>query len=187
MKRKLTYSLSLALIIALMLATMGVAFALTNGFGILDFARNAREDVEVPADAEQYIDHDLLVSETEHFTVSFRETSYDGKTCHLVYDVIPKSKDVLLINCPTDESWYGLTHLNLDREAMAADNRTILDRWEEGGYTSAWEVDSSVLVGRDGRAFLDRDVGVCLTAVAVASAALPETRQFISVVSAWSI
>lgn len=143
-KRKLTYSFSLALVIALLLATTGVAFALTNGFGILDFARNPREDVEIPNDAEQYIDHDLAVSETEHFTVRFRETSYDGKTCHLVYDVIPKSKDILLISCPTDESWYGLTHLNPDREAMAADKRTILDRWDEGGYASAWEVDIDV-------------------------------------------
>ena len=58
--------------------------------------------------------------------------------------MIPKSKDILLFDCPTDESWYGLTHLNADREAMAADGRTILDRWEEGGYTSAWEVDFDV-------------------------------------------
>ena len=143
-KRKLTYGVCLGLIIALMIAMTGVAFALTDGFGVLDFVRNAREDVEVPEDAEQYIDHDLAVSETEHFTVRFRETSYDGKTCHLVYDVIPKSKDILLFDCPTDESWYGLTHLNPDREAMAADGRTILDRWEEGGYASAWEVDFDV-------------------------------------------
>ena len=167
-KRKLTYSFSLALVIALLLATTGVAFALTNGFGILDFARNPREDVEVPSDAEQYIDHDLAVSETEHFTVRFRETSYDGKTCHLVYDVIPKSKDILLLNCPTDESWYGLTHLNPDREAMAADKRTILDRWEEGGYLSAWEVDFDVDDPADaelfqlygGRGVLNEETGV---------------------------
>lgn len=143
-KRKLTYSFSLALIIALMLATTGVAFALTNGFGILDFARNRWEDVEVPDDAEKYIDHDLAARETEHFTVRFRETSYDGKTCHLVYDVIPKSQDTLLFNCPTDESWYGLTHLNPKREAMAAGQRTVLDRWDEGGFASAWEVDIDV-------------------------------------------
>ena len=27
---------------------------------------------------------------------------------------------------------------------MAADKRTILDRWDEGGYTGAWEVDFDV-------------------------------------------
>ena len=184
-KGKLTYSLSLALIIALMLATMGVAFALTNGFGILDFARNAREDVEVPADAEQYIDHDLLVSETEHFTVRFRETSYDGKTCHLVYDVIPKSKDILLFNCPTDESWYGLTHLDLDREAMAADNRTILDRWEEGGYTRAWKVDIDVydpndteyIQEYDGSGVLDAETGAFTGYIDVPLATLKSERE----------
>ena len=184
-KRKLTYSLSLALIIALMLATMGVAFALTNGFGILDFARNAREDVEVPADAEQYIDHDLLVSETEHFTVRFRETAYDGKSCHVVYDVVPKSKDILLFEGIEDEFWYGLTHLNPDREAMAADNRTILDRWEEGGYTSAWEVDIDVYDPNDteyiqeygGSGVLDAETGVFTGYIDVPLATLKSERE----------
>ncbi len=184
-KRKLTYSFGLALVIALMLATTSVAFALTNGFGILDFVRNAREDVEVPADAEQYIDHDLAVSETEHFTVRFRETSYDGKTCHLVYDVIPKSKDVLLINCPTDESWYGLTHLNPGREAMAADKRTILDRWDEGGYASAWEVDIDVYDPNDtefipeygGSGVLDEEIGVFTGYIDVPLATLKSERE----------
>ena len=167
-KRKLTYSLSLALIIALMMATMGVAFALTNGFGILDFARNAREDVEVPADAEQYIDHDLLVSETEHFTVRFRETAYDGKSCHVVYDVVPKSKDILLFEGIEDEFWYGLTHLNPDREKMLQDGRTILDVWNAGGYAEAWEVDIDVYDPNDtefireygGGGVLDEETGV---------------------------
>ncbi|MBR3740921.1 MAG: hypothetical protein IKN04_10795 [Clostridia bacterium] len=185
MKRKLTYGVCLALIIALMIAMTGVAFALTDGFGILDFARNEREDVEVPADAEQYIDHDLAVSETEHFTVRFRETSYDGKTCHLVYDVIPKSKDILLFNCPTDESWYGLTHLNPDREAMAADKRTILDRWDEGGYTGAWEVDFDVYDPTDaefiqeygGSGVLNEETGVLTGSIDVPLATLKSERE----------
>ena len=184
-KRKLTYGVCLALIIALMIAMTGVAFALTDGFGILDFARNAREDVEVPEGAEQYIDHDLAAGETEHFTVRFRETSYDGKTCHLVYDVIPKSKDILLFDCPIDESWYGLTHLNPDREAMAADKRTILDRWEEGGYTSAWEVDIDVCDPNDTEfiqeygcsGVLDEETGVFTGSIDVPLATLKSERE----------
>ena len=183
-KRKLTYSLSLALIIALMMATMGVAFALTNGFGILDFARNAREDVEVPADAEQYIDHDLLVSETEHFTVRFRETAYDGKSCHVVYDVVPKSKDILLFEGIEDEFWYGLTHLNPDREKMLQDGRTILDVWNAGGYAEAWEVDIDVYDPNDtefireygGGGVLDEETGVYTGQIEVPLSTLREER-----------
>ena len=168
MKRKLTYSFSLALVIALMIAMTGVAFALTDGFGILDFARNPREDVEVPADAEQYIDHDLAVSETEHFTVRFREAAYDGKSCHLVYDVMPKQQDILLFEGIADESWYGLTHMNPEREKILEDGRTILDHWNTGGYASAWEVDFDVYDPNDtefiqeygGSGVLDAETGV---------------------------
>ena len=167
-KRKLTCSFSLALVIALMLATMGVAFALINGFGILDFARTQWEDVEVPPDAEKYIDHDLAISETEHFTVRFRETAYDGKSCHVVYDVVPKSKDILLFEGIEDEFWYGLTHLNPDREKMLQDGRTILDVWNAGGYAEAWEVDIDVYDPNDtefiqeygGGGVLDAETGV---------------------------
>ena len=184
-KRKLTYGFGLALIIALLIAMTGVAFALTNGFGILDFARSSREDAEIPADAEQYIDHDLAVCETEHFTVRFRETSYDGKTCHLVYDVIPKNRDILLFDCPTDESWYGLTHLNADRAAMAADKRTILDRWDEGGYASAWEVDFDVYDSDDtefireygGSGVLDEETGVFTGSIDVPLSTLKSERE----------
>lgn len=183
-KRKLTYSFSLALVIALLLATTGVAFALTNGFGILDFARTRWEDVEVPPDAEQYIDHDLAVSETEHFTVRFRESAYDGKSCHLVYDVMPKQQDILLFEGIADESWYGLTHLNPDREKMLADGRTILDRWNAGGYKSAWEVDFDVYDPNDtefiqeygGGGVLDEGTGVYTGHIDVPLSTLKEER-----------
>ena len=140
-KRKLTYGFILALIFVLMLAITSVAFALTQGFGILDFAASNRQNVEVPEAATDHFLHDLKTVECGHATVIFREAAYDGMTCHLVYDVIPKEKDMLLFNGITDESWYGLTHLEGPFADPPADNRTILDRWQEGGYTSAWEVD----------------------------------------------
>ena len=139
-KRKLTYSLVLAIVMLLIAAT-AVAAAITNGFGLLDFWKNSWGDPEIPADAEKYIEHDTVVDETEHFTVCFRESSYDGKTCHVVYDVIPKSKDLFLFEGYLDENWYGMTHLNPDREKMKEDGRTILDKWNEGGFTSGWIVD----------------------------------------------
>ena len=183
-KRKLTFSFSLALIIALMLATTGAAFALTNGFGILDFARTRWDEVEVPPDAEKYIDHDLAVKETEHFTVCFREAAYDGKSCHLVYDVVPKQRDILLFEGIEDESWYGLTHLNPEREAMLQDGRTILDRWNAGGYASAWEVDFDVYDPNDtdfiqeygGGGVLDEETGVYTGHINVPLATLMEER-----------
>lgn len=183
-KRKLTYSFSLALVIALLLATTGVAFALTNGFGILDFARTQWEDVEVPPDAEKYIDHDLAISETEHFTVRFRETAYDGKSCHVVYDVVPKSKDILLFEGIEDEFWYGLTHLNPDREKMLQDGRTILDVWNAGGYAEAWEVDIDVYDPNDtefireygGGGVLDEETGVYTGQIEVPLSTLREER-----------
>ena len=90
MKRKLTYSLVLAIVMLLIAAT-ALAAAITNGFGLMDFWKDTRDNVEIPEDAGQYIEHDLAVEETEHFTVRFREALYDGKTCHIVYDMIPRS------------------------------------------------------------------------------------------------
>ena len=140
-KRKLTYGLILALLLILMLAVTSVAFALTRGFGILDFAASNRQNVEVlEAVADDFL-HDLKTVDCGHATVVFREAAYDGMTCHLVYDVIPKEKEMLLFNGIADESWYGLTHLEWPFADPPADDRTILDRWQEGGYTSAWEVD----------------------------------------------
>lgn len=163
MKRKI--SIAAVLAAALMLITV-TAFALTDGFGLLDFWTNTRDNAEIPEDAGRYIEHDLAVDETEHFTVRFREASYDGKTCHIVYDVIPKSKDLLLFDSPLDEFWYAQTHLHIDREKMKADGRTILDRWEEGGYSSGWMVDVDIgsneeLIGEySSRGVLDEETGV---------------------------
>lgn len=148
-KKKISVGLVLAIVFLLAAVT---AFAITNGFGLLDFWKNTRGDAEIPADAGRYIEHDTVTDETEHFTVCFRESSYDGKTCHVVYDVIPKSKDLFLFEGYLDENWYGMTHLNPDREKMKEDGRTILDRWNEGGFTSGWIVD--IDAGSD-----DEDIG----------------------------
>lgn len=148
-KKKISVGLVLAIVLLLAAVT---AFAITNGFGLLDFWKNSWGDAEIPADAEKYIEHDTVVDETEHFTVCFRESSYDGKTCHVVYDVIPKSKDLFLFEGYLDENWYGMTHLNPDREKMKEDGRTILDRWNEGGFTSGWIIDTDA--GSD-----DEDIG----------------------------
>lgn len=182
MKKKIP--ISILLMIVLLFATTCVAFALTHGFGILDFARTRWEEVEVPPDAEKYIDHDLAVTETEHFTVCFREAAYDGISCHLVYDVIPKQQDILLFEGIEDESWYGLTHLNPDREKMLRDGRTILDRWNEGGYASAWEVDFDVYDPNDtefiqeygGGGVLDEETGVYTGHIDVPLPTLKEER-----------
>ena len=71
-KRKLTYSLALAIVMLLIAAT-ALAAAITNGFGLMDFWKDTRDNVEIPEDAGQYIEHDLAEEETEHFTVRFRE------------------------------------------------------------------------------------------------------------------
>lgn len=143
-KVKRRFSIAMAFAVILIIATMGVAFALTNGFGILDFVRTGIPDAEIPANAELCIAYDLTDAETDHFTVRYRETSYDGKTFHVVYDVIPENKETLIFDRPLDEYWYGQTHLDSDREKMIEDGRTILDRWDEGGYTSGWEVEIDV-------------------------------------------
>ena len=180
-KRKLTYSLVLAIVMLLIAAT-ALAAAITNGFGLMDFWKDTRDNVEIPEDAGQYIEHDLAVEETEHFTVRFRETLYDGKTCHIVYDVIPRSKELLLFDKPLDEYWYAQTHLNPDHEKMKVDGRTILDRWDEGGYASGWQVD--IDVGSDtedireysSEGVLDEETGIYTGQIDVTLGSLREER-----------
>lgn len=140
MKKKI--SVAAVLIAALMLITM-TAFALTKGFGLLDFI-STNQEKEIPQNVDQYTMHELGTLSTEHFTVNIREGYYDGITIHLIYDVIPKDKGMLLLsNGPgMDESWYGITHLQYDRNLD--DGKTILDRWGEGGYTSCWITDVSI-------------------------------------------
>ena len=141
-KRKLTYSLVLA--IALIIALAGIAYAVTNALGILDYAKSGKLDTEVSDDDAAQIIHDLAKEETEHATFVYREVLYNGKALHVVYDIIPKDKGMLIFDAPRDESWYFLTHFNPDRQEMKEDGRTITDRWDEGGYTSAWEVDIDI-------------------------------------------
>lgn len=180
-KRKLTYSLVLAIVMLLIAAT-ALAAAITNGFGLMDFWKDTRDNVEIPEDAGQYIEHDLAEEETEHFTVRFREALYDGKTCHIVYDVIPRSKELLLFDKPLDEYWYAQTHLNPDHEKMKVDGRTILDRWDEGGYASGWQVD--IDVGSDtedireysSEGVLDEETGIYTGQIDVTLGSLREER-----------
>ena len=80
------------LVAALMLITVS-AFALTKGFGLLDFI-GAHKEKEIPQDAAQYTLHELGTLSTDHFTVNIREGYYDGTTIHLIYDVIPKDKTI---------------------------------------------------------------------------------------------
>ena len=51
-KVKKRFSIAMAFAVILIIATMGVAFALTNGFGILDFVRTGIPDAEIPTNAE---------------------------------------------------------------------------------------------------------------------------------------
>lgn len=183
MKRKLTYSLVLAIVMLLIAAT-ALAAAITNGFGLMDFWKDTRDNVEIPEDAGQYIEHDLAVEETEHFTVRFREALYDGKTCHIVYDVIPRSKELLLFDKPLDEYWYAQTRLNADIEEMLEDGRTILDRWDEGGYTSGWQVDIDVGSDTDtigetssrSNGILDEETGIYTGQLDISIGSLKEER-----------
>ena len=183
MKRKLTYSLALAIVMLLIAAT-ALAAAITNGFGLVDFWKDTRDNVEIPEDAGQYIEHDLAVEETEHFTVRFREALYDGKTCHIVYDVIPRSKELLLFDKPLDEYWYAQTRLNADIEEMLEDGRTILDRWDEGGYTSGWQVDIDVGSDTDtigetssrSNGILDEETGIYTGQLDISIGSLKEER-----------
>lgn len=133
--------ISIVLVLVLLFTATCVAFALTNGFGILDFARGRRDNVEIPADADRYILNEVSTIECAHATVVFREAAYDGRTFHMTYDVVPKSKQVLLCDCPLDESWYAFTHLDFQEEDLQRDHRTIADRVAEGGYSTIWNVD----------------------------------------------
>lgn len=112
--------------------------------GILDYAKSGRLETEVSDEAALQIIHDMAKVETEHATFVYREVLYDGKTLYVVYDIIPKDKGMLIFDAPRDESWYFQTHFNPDRQEMKEDGRTIIDRWDEGGYTSAWEVDIDI-------------------------------------------
>ncbi len=141
-KKKITYSLVLAAVLIIALA--GIAYAVTNALGILDYAKSGRLETEVPDDAAMQIIHDLAKVETEHATFVYREVLYDGKSFYVVYDIIPKEKGMLIFDAPRDESWYFQTHFNPDGQEMKEDSRTIIDRWDEGCYTSAWEVDIDI-------------------------------------------
>lgn len=140
MKKKLSFGFVLTIVLILTALT---AFALTSGFGLFDFV-GTNSKKEIPQNAEQYIMHNLGTMTTDHFTVNIREGYFDGKTIHLIYDIVPESKDMLLLSkgSSTDESWYDVTHLLHDQRQ---DNEnTILDHWNEGGYTSIWSTDITV-------------------------------------------
>lgn len=153
---------SAALLIALMLAAV-TALALGLQYGILDFAHSRRPNAEIPSDAQDGTLYHLKSVACDHADVHFREAYYDGKTCYIVYDVVPRSQDILLLDCPCDESWYGLTHLEYDRQAAQADRRTVLDRWNAGGYTQAYEIDfdcNASHLGYTVTGVLDEETGI---------------------------
>lgn len=141
MKKKL--SIGTIIIILSVILTTVTAFALTKGFGLLNFF-TIDSKKEVPENFEQYIMHNLGTITTDHFTVNIREGYFDGKTVHLIYDIVPKNKNILLLSngSSIDESWYSVTHLQYDQQQD--DGTTVLDYWNESSYTSIWIVDISV-------------------------------------------
>lgn len=140
--KKLTFSLVMAIVLIIVLS--GNAYTVTNALGILDYAKSGRLETEVSEDAASQIIHDLAIVETEHATFIYREVLYDGKTLYVVYDIIPKEKDMLIFDASRDESWYFLTHFYPNSQDKNEDVRTIIDRWDEGSYSSAWEVDIDI-------------------------------------------
>ena len=178
--------ISIVLVLVLLFIATCVAFALTNGFGILDFARSGRDNVEIPADADRYILNEVSTIECAHATVVFREAAYDGRTFHMTYDVVPKSKQMLLCDCPLDESWYAFTHLDFQEEDLQRDHRTIADRVAEGGYSTIWNVDFDLTDPTDTEyiyeygsmgSVLNEETGVFTSTVEIPYEALRTQRQ----------
>ncbi|NLG56822.1 MAG: hypothetical protein GX540_00260 [Clostridiales bacterium] len=101
MKKKLSLGLALALII--LLVGLATAFALTNGFGLLDVMSKTVMDkfgVARP-EAAQMVKKDLAEKELAHTKVAIKEAAYDGKFLRVVYSVQAKGVDKPLADKPT--------------------------------------------------------------------------------------
>ena len=122
MKRRLPVAV---LVCVLVLAVSLTAFALTKGFGILDFAKRY-DGVSVPEDADKYIDerNDLLF-DNEYACIRLGEVIYDGGYLRFTAEVTPKAEDVfpIMLDCQPSDSYD---------EAM-----TVGERYAAGGFTRA--------------------------------------------------
>jgi len=138
MKKKLSFAAVLALVL---LGCCAAAIAVAYRAGILDFA-GRYSGVYVPDDAQTYVSSDVLQLENDVVSVNVSELYYDGRLSRMTVEVKPKNPSTLLVG-PTsfpEDAWRDLVHLN--GEWDESDTRTIADVYQEGGYQTAYSVDT---------------------------------------------
>lgn len=118
------------------------AFAEYRQLSIPDLINEKSTATELPSSAIRHIDSDKTTVDCPHFVVKFRDSLYDGSNVILLYDVTPKDAGILLSDKEPTESWYALTHINQDRDALQAENKTILKQWDEGEYKAYYFVEA---------------------------------------------
>lgn len=108
-KKKMGFSVVLVLV----LLVSSIALAVANQAGILDFAHRSSR-FNAPDNAAQYMVSDNLTLETDVFTATLREHYFDGRTVRTVVDIVPKEKDVLLLNesFSTEDLWSYYTEMD---------------------------------------------------------------------------
>ena len=124
-----------------MLTICALAFAAAYRAGILDFA-GRYPDSYVPKDAQDYIHSDVLTLENDAVSVSIGELYYDGRISRATIHIAPKDPSTLLLGPMTlpEDQWQNMARL--DKEWDEADTRTVADFYREGGYQSAYSVDT---------------------------------------------
>lgn len=137
MKKKLSF----AVVFLIILLLCAVALATATRFGVLDFAGRGY-NLYMPEDAQQYIQSDVLHLENELVMVDVREIYYDGLTSRMVVDVKPQDDKTMLLgmDMSADDNWQMM--LRFGHEWDDGDSRTVRDLYAQGGYESAWAVET---------------------------------------------
>ena len=136
-KRKLSF----AAVLVILLLLCAAALAAATRFGVLDFT-GRYAGVHTPEDARQYLQTDVLHLENELVTADVREVFYDGLTSRMTIDVKARDEAVMLLgeDMTMDDNWQNM--LRMDHEWDPDDIRTARDVFIQGGYRSAWTVES---------------------------------------------
>ncbi len=127
-KHKVRTALVMALVCVLCAAA---ALAAAGQMGLLDYLKMP-QGTEIPENAGDYIDTDIISTKHENYTVNVREAYYDGEQLLMTVDVIPP-EGVLLIgeDMELTDNWQNLVW---PEELDESDTRTVQDYYRENGY-----------------------------------------------------
>lgn len=95
-------NVALALVMAMLLLA-GVAVA--AGTGMLDFLNRRMGQIVLPG-AEEIVQNDVAVAQTDYATIHVRQAAYDGQSALIMAEAVPAGDSYLLLDatvCPEEE------------------------------------------------------------------------------------